>query len=77
MQAGLIVGMSEHFVQVVLICAYVPLGITLATYVLALILNAAGRPQLLRWLVRRTEIREPETPPGSAPAADQKAGSGH
>jgi hypothetical protein len=69
--------MSQHFVQVVLICAYVPLGITLATYAAALILSASGRPQLLRWLVRRTEIREPETPPGSPSAADQKAGSGH
>jgi hypothetical protein len=69
--------MSEHFVQVVLICAYVPLGITLATYAVALILRAAGRPQLLRWLVRRTEIREPERPPGSPSAADQNAGCGH
>ena len=49
---------------VVLICAYVPLGIMLLTYALALLLRAAGKPALLKWLVQKTSPRQPETPPG-------------
>jgi hypothetical protein len=68
--------MSKGFVPVVLICAYVPLGIMLLTYLLALFLRAAGKPAFLRWLVEKTSPRQPETPPGSV-AADRTEGGVH
>jgi hypothetical protein len=68
--------MSKGFVPVVLICAYAPLGAMLLVYALALALRATGRPGLLRWLVEKTGMRKPETPPGSA-AADRTEGGAH